>query len=276
MLSRGIPCPNHPHFPFPENFFAFRNPRTNALRNSRKASVMKDKKLQDYFETAFAAPLKRKQFLKYGALSGTTLVLGLEACKKNHDNPSGTGVTDVGSGDPGILNFAYALEQLEAAFYIKVNAAFYSGATEEEKDILSDIMAHEIAHRDFFKKALGSAAIKELTPDFSTIQFNDRMSVLGTAKALEDTGVSAYNGAGKYIQNVDYLLLAGKIVSVEARHAAAIRDLLNPKSKDFAGDDVVAPATGLDFSRTPNAGNPSIVMTANTFLSTKISATQLP
>jgi hypothetical protein len=139
-------------------------------------------------------------------------------------------------------------------------------------------MNHEIAHRDFFKNALGSAAIPALTPDFSSIDFTSRASVLGTAKALEDTGVSAYNGAGQYISSADYLTIAGKIVSVEARHAAAIRDLLNPLSADFAGDDVVNTTTGLDFSRTPNSttGGPSIVATANTFLKTKISATQLP
>ncbi|MNY77885.1 hypothetical protein D3C86_2179350 [compost metagenome] len=33
--------------------------------------------------------------------------------------------------------------------------------------------------------------------------------------------------------------MAGKIVSVEARHAAVIRDLINPKSADFAGDDII-------------------------------------
>ena len=126
--------------------------------------------------------------------------------------------------------FAYALEQLEAAFYIKVNASFYSNITSDEQQILTDIMNHEVAHRDFFKAALGSAAIQTLTFDFSSIDFTNRASVLGTAKALEDTGVSAYNGAGKYIQSADYLTLAGKIVSVEARHAAAIRDLLMPKT----------------------------------------------
>jgi hypothetical protein len=110
------------------------------------------------------------------------------------------------------------------------------------------------------------------------VDFTSRESVLGTAKALEDTGVSAYNGAGAFIKTADYLKIAGKIVSVEARHAAAIRDLINPKSADFAGDDVVNAQTGLDFSRTPNStlGGDSIVATANSFLLTKISATQLP
>ena len=167
---------------------------------------------------------------------------------------------------------------MEAAFYIQVNASFYTNATSAEQAILSDIMNHEMTHRDFFKTALGSSAIPALTPDFSSVDFTSRTSVLGTAKALEDTGVSAYNGAGQYISSSDYLTIAGKIVSVEARHAAAIRDLLNPNSADFAGDDVVNATTGLDFSRTPNSttGGPSIVATANTFLKTKISATQLP
>jgi hypothetical protein len=42
------------------------------------------------------------------------------------------------------------------------------------------------------------------------------------------------------------LLLAGKIVSVEARHASAIQCLINPNSADFAGDDVINTSTGLD------------------------------
>ena len=235
-------------------------------------------KLQNYFQGILSTPVGRKGFLKYTAFTGGAALIGLQSCKKDHGSGSSTGTIDVGAGDTGILNFAYALEQLEAAFYIQVNASFYTNATTAEMQILSDIMNHEIAHRDFFKNALGSAAIGTLKADFSSVDFTSRTSVLGTAKALEDTGVSAYNGAGQYIQSPDYLTVAGKIVSVEARHAAAIRDLLSPGSANFAGDDVVSATTGLDFSRTPNSttGGPSIVATANTFLSTKISATQLP
>ena len=243
---------------------------------------MKESTLENRLRSVFAGPLKRKSFLKYTALSGTALMLGLDSCSKSDNNGTQPGVQpiDVGSGDPGILNFAYALEQLEAAFYLKVNSSFYSNITDAEKSILTDIMNHEVAHRDFFKAALGSSAIATLKFDFSSINFSDRMSVLTTAKALEDTGVSAYNGAGQYIVNPTYLTLAGKIVSVEARHASAIRDLLNPLSADFAGDDVVNATTGLDYSRTPNATDSahpmSIVATANGFLTTKISATKLP
>ena len=49
--------------------------------------------------------------------------------------------------------------------------------------------------------------------------------------------MGAYNGAGRFITDPTYLTLAGKIVSVEARHAAAIRDLIAPKNGSFAPND---------------------------------------
>jgi rubrerythrin len=227
--------------------------------------------------TALRSRLDRKNFLRYSLFAGGAGVLGLQSCTKGGWSQRSQTI-DVGGGDTGILNFAYALEQLEAAFYIKVNARFYANASAAEQSILSDIMYHEMTHRDFFKAALGSSAIPELKTDFSSVDFSSRLSVLSTAKALEDTGVSAYNGAGAYISDPDYLTLAGKIVSVEARHASCIRDLLAPLTASFAGDDVVNPTTGLDFSRTPNSttGGPSIIATANSFLLTKISANKLP
>lgn len=178
---------------------------------------------------------------------------------------------DLGSGDAGILNYAYALEQLEAAFYTQVMANPYSGITTAESQILSDIKNHEIAHRDFFKAALGSNAIKSLSVNFSAIDFTNRASVLGAAKAFEDLGVSAYNGAGKLLVSSDYLTLAGKIVSVEARHAAAIRQLLDSSPKSFAGDDIID-ANGLDKARTPS----EVLNIAKDYLTTKVSGNNLP
>jgi hypothetical protein len=93
--------------------------------------------------------------------------------------------------------------------------------------------------------------------------------VLGTAKAFEDLGVSAYNGAGKLITNPDYLVLAGKIVSVEARHAALIRDLISNGS--FA-DSTVIDAMGLDLAKAPK----DVLTTASSFLKSKINANNLP
>jgi hypothetical protein len=93
--------------------------------------------------------------------------------------------------------------------------------------------------------------------------------VLGAAKTFEDLGVTAYNGAGKLIMNPDYLVLAGKIVSVEARHAAYIRDLISNGS--FA-DSTAIDANGLDLARTPS----EVLTLAAPFVKTKINASNLP
>jgi Ferritin-like domain len=210
--------------------------------------------------------ISRKRFLGYSG-AATALVIGLSACDKNDDDDN-DGI-NLGSGDTGILNYAYALEQLEAAFYIKVITTPYSGITASETALLTDVRDHEIAHREFFKAALAGNAIQALTPDFSAINFTSRDSVLGAAKTFEDLGVSAYNGAGKLFTNPDYLTLAGKIVSVEARHAAYIRDLISNGS--FA-DSTVIDASGLDKSNDP----PTVIIAANAYLTTKISGKNLP
>jgi len=211
--------------------------------------------------------MSRRKFLGYGG-AAAVIVTGIVACDKNDDMGPDSGV-DLGSGDNGILNYAYALEQLEAAFYIQVLTTPYSGGSATEMALLTDIRDHEIAHREFFKNALGSNAIQGLTVDFSSINFSSRDSVLATAKAFEDLGVSAYNGAGKLITTPAYLTLAGKIVSVEARHAAWIRDIIT--NGTFA-DATVIDANGLDKSRMPA----EVLPIANTYLTTKVSGKNLP
>ncbi len=216
----------------------------------------------------------RRLFLRYAGVATGALVLQscLDKDFKTTPLPGEVQTVDLGTGDVGILNYAYALEQLEAAFYTQVINTPYAGITDAERTLLTEIRDHEIIHRDFFKAALGTNAIPALEVNFTAINFGDRASVLGTAKTFEDLGVSAYNGAGKLIKDVNYLLLAGKIVSVEARHAAAIRSLLSPKTASFAGDDIVTPANGLDPAQAPSV----ILPLAQPFVRTIITANNLP
>ncbi len=220
--------------------------------------------------------LPRRSMLKFMGASVAVIAFG-SACRKNK-NDNGTivnGVVNLGSGDVGILNYAYALEQLEAAFYVRVVATPYSGITALETEYLTDIRNHEVGHREFFKAAITAAAptmiIPSLEVDFSSIDFSSRASVLGTAKAFEDLGVTAYNGAGQLISTTGngptYLTLAGKIVSVEARHAALIADLLS--NGTFAA---TTDANGLDMARTPA----QVLAIASTYIKTKINASNLP
>ncbi|MCY7353347.1 MAG: ferritin-like domain-containing protein [Cytophagaceae bacterium] len=221
-------------------------------------------------EAGLPRPMHRRNFLRYAGVSVLGTGLLAAACTKDDPNPLTYGETvNLGSGDIGILNYAYALEQLEAAFYIQVIQTQYSGITAAETALLTDIRDHEVAHREFFKAALGISAIGGLTPDFSKINFSSRESVLATAKTFEDLGVSAYNGAGRYLTSADYLTIAGKIVSVEARHAAYIRNLISNGS--FANSEVVD-ANGLDVVRTPT----EVIILAQPFVRNTIDATNLP
>ena len=212
--------------------------------------------------------IQRRNMLKFFGASAAVVALGT-ACNNDDDvdENTDTGVF-LGTGDFQILNFAYALEQLEAAFYTQVvTSAGFNAMSAIEKTYMMDIKDHEVAHREYFKAALGTNAIQGLTPNFSTVDFNSRAGILATSKALEDTGVAAYNGAARYLADVNYLLAAGKIVSVEARHAALIRDLIS--NGTFADD---LDGNALDISKPPTA----IVDIANTFLTTKISKRGLP
>ncbi len=226
-----------------------------------KKEILTEDQDTGYFNSV-ANPSRRKFFQMSGGLVGAGMLFA--ACHKSSDS----GI-NLGSGDTGVLNYAYALEQLEAAFYTHVISSPYTGMSADELALLTDIRDHEIAHREFFKAALGSSTIPALTVNFSSITFSDRNSVLTTAQAFEDLGVSAYNGAGRLITDPTYLGVAGKIVSVEARHAGYIRDLLSFNS--FASSSAVS-ASGLDAEATPAA----VLATASKYLSSKLNASNLP
>lgn len=225
----------------------------------------------------------RRDFIKMGGMAIVGSSLLLYSCNKDDDDgmPDLTDTFDLGSGDLGILNYAYALEQLEAEFYTRVlDGAYWASADAEEKLILEDLYKHEVIHREFFKAAITGAAngdtslvLPNLEFDFSSVNFGTRASVLGTARVLEDTGVAAYNGAGSLLQTPEYLIIAGKIVSVEARHAAAIRSLLLEDDTAFAGDDIID-GNGLDLALSP----PQILSAVGDtgFIKTPFTAKQLP
>jgi Ferritin-like domain len=207
----------------------------------------------------------RREFLRIMGVGGAAVLLPsvFAACNNNDDNngitnppPSSAVVLNL-SNDTGILNYAYALEQLEAAYYTAVlTSAGFAGLNANEQEIITDLQKHEVIHREFFKQVLGTAAIGTLAFNPTTVAAlsKDFTTILSTSQLLEDTGVSAYNGAGKYLTVAANLVVAGKIVSVEARHAAAIRDARDIRAgntgKAFAGDDTVN-AAGLDVKNEP-------------------------
>jgi hypothetical protein len=144
----------------------------------------------------------------YGALSATPFI----------------GRALAATSDVDIVNYALTLEYIEAEFY-KLAVQKVSGLSADEKALAKELRDNEAEHVSALiatAKKLGGTPVAKPKLAFGGA-FASRAAFLKTANSFEDLGVSAYNGAGPLISNVDVLAAAGSIVQVEARHAALIR-----------------------------------------------------
>jgi rubrerythrin len=125
------------------------------------------------------------------------------------------------ASDVAVLNFALALENLEAAFYA---AALKTGKLSGEvKTLATEFGKHETAHVDTIKQLIQQLGGSPSAGTAMKVTVSNQKDFLKAAVALEDLGVGAYNGAAPAIQTADILSAAGSIVQTEARHAAALR-----------------------------------------------------
>ena len=202
------------------------------------------------------AVASRRSFLRLVGLGGALVLLPgfVSACDSDGttaptDDFAGSGeplIIDFAQGDVAILQYALLLEQVEADFYSRVVSAFAtSNIPAPEQATLTEIRNHELAHREFLRGTLGADGAFTITSTFRGVAFTDRAAVLAAAQTLEELGVAAYNGAVQYLTTPANVLALAKIVSVEARHATTIRDLLEPRAAAFAPaatDDLFRPA----------------------------------
>ena len=238
------------------------------------------------------SPESRRGFLRAMGLGGAVVLLPsvFAACRESTapnadqqittDYINGQTVTLDLSTDVGIFNYAFALEQLESAFYTQVTtAANFSTlfTSADEREALTDITNDEVTHRQFLARALGPAAIPALSVNFGT-SLASRDTILALASTFEDVGVSAYNGAGKYIRNANNLLVAGKIVSVEARHAAALRDIRAGSTGTAFADLTTLTSLGADVASARDAAlEPSQVLPlAAPYITTRVAIGRQP
>jgi rubrerythrin len=128
--------------------------------------------------------------------------------------------------DAEILNFALLLEYVQSAFYAE--ALSRARLTGELKTFAETVAAQEQEHIAFLKQALGSAARDVPKLDFGEDTADAEKFGLAAFK-LEDLGVAAYTAQAPNLTK-GALRAAARIVSVESRHAAWIRDLrgMNP------------------------------------------------
>jgi rubrerythrin len=126
------------------------------------------------------------------------------------------------ASDVSILNYALVLEYLQASFYTEAERSrALSGKTAQATRVVG---ATERAHVKAFRELLGSRAVKRPAFNFQgTTEQQDQF--LKTAVAFEDLAVAAYKGQAPKLKSRAVLAAAVGIHSVEARHAAWMREL---------------------------------------------------
>ncbi|RDC58226.1 ferritin-like domain-containing protein [Pedobacter chinensis] len=134
-----------------------------------------------------------------------------------------------------VLNFALALEHLEYNYYnraLSTTGLIPSGAA---TTAITTIRTHELAHVNLLKSAISAAGgtpinLVEANFDFTADGtfgdvFTNYQTFLKVATAFEDTGVRAYKGQAPVLKEMPVLTTALQIHSVEARHAAHLRQM---------------------------------------------------
>ncbi len=136
------------------------------------------------------------------------------------------------TSDLDVLNYALTLEHLEHAFYRDGIGLFDFGTDGFGQSINTNVAAirdHEAGHVATLTEvvtSLGGTPVAEQVYNF-TDAYASIDGFLATAAALENTGVSAYDGAAQFLTNPDLLTAAGSIVAVEARHASYLNLIID-------------------------------------------------
>ena len=198
--------------------------------------------------------ISRRTLLGGGAaLMGGAMAIGLGA------SGGGLGIASTFAQDDEapfaddieVLNYALTLEHLETAFY-RDGAGLYDHGTDafgnNINDFFAQIAAHEAEHVAVLTQVitdLGGTPVEEAEYDFG---YTDAITYRATAAALENTGVSAYDGAGQYLENLDLITAAGSIVAVEARHAGYLNLITGAEVAPEAFETAKSPAEILEIA----------------------------
>jgi rubrerythrin len=181
-------------------------------------------------------PSSRKRFFKMLGGAGAVGAFGavLAACgddDKDKNSSSSSTSTSSRAGnrsDIEIVNYALTLEYLEAEFYKQVIA---SGEIKDKAvvEIAKKFGATEQEHVDALKATatkLGGKPVAKPKTAFADVISKGPKTILETAATVENLGAAAYLGQAGRIKNKEVLAAALAIHSVEARHAAALNQLI--------------------------------------------------
>jgi rubrerythrin len=126
--------------------------------------------------------------------------------------------------DIQVLQFALTLEYIESSLY-RDALKDVAGLGEETRRLVTELRDNEVEHVDALRATIAEAGGRPT--DRPSVDFGEGLrnetAFLKLANTLEDTGVSAYNGAAPRFENSDFVAAFASIAQVEARHAALVR-----------------------------------------------------
>jgi rubrerythrin len=180
-------------------------------------------------------PSSRKRFFKLlggaGAVGAATVLLA--ACGNDSTGagaPAAATTTPEAdnAGDLKIVNYALTLEYLEATFY---QEALDAGVIEDKQiaELVKGLADTEQQHVEALiatAKSLGGTPASKPRTRFQDTIAKGADTILMTAATVENLGAAAYLGQAAKIKSKDILAAALTIHSVEARHAAALNQLV--------------------------------------------------
>jgi len=168
------------------------------------------------------------------ALAAAALPGGRAALAQPRQGNGNGGNGGGGASDIEVLNYALTLEHLEYAFYRDGLALFSkrdfkrAGFGGPAYGRLKVIRGHEETHVDTLTaviRDLGGDPVEEAPCYDFAAAYASVEAFLATAQLLENTGVSAYDGAIALIESAELQTAGATIATVEARHAAYLNDL---------------------------------------------------
>ena len=236
---------------------------------------------------------RRRVFQHLSGLGGKLAAAAVPMALGSIFNKAYAGATATQATVIEVLQYALALENLEANFYnaglgtvAAPNTAITAALSANNLKALRVIQTDENNHVKFLSDVIKAAPFSAvpLAPPvtdfdytggkgsaggpFATV-FTSAATFLAVAQALEDTGVRAYKGgAPDLMSNPDILTAALNIHSVEARHAARLRTMRRGGLMP-ANDQASRVAPGTDPTTSPKSwisgvdnGGPSPMQTA--------------
>lgn len=166
--------------------------------------------------------------------------------------------------DPTVLNFAFAIEELEADFFSRVTRSpGYNLLSAPVRSAFGLMGEQDEAHRELLNTLRDEFQARDAgtfeTPNtseprpmrlFTYPSLKTREQILNTALDIKENALFTYHGAASLLGNKKLLGQAVAIAGVEGRHVAVLRELsgLDPVPAPFEGA-ITAQAAGNHFAR---------------------------